>query len=108
MSAPNAGKSLTCEFSNYILVLQKRSIGSCEIKQLHGILFQKRSLESLHFLPTPNGAEMSEEREVTLPSLTWKKKKKENPSNLELWKYKDRKHYRSACPEVGNKWVPFR
>jgi hypothetical protein len=35
-------------------------------------------------------------------------KKKENPSNSDLWKYKDRKHYRSACPEVGNKWVPLR
>jgi len=76
MSAPNAGKSLTCEFSNYILVLQKRSIGSCEIKQLHGILFQKRSLESLHFLPTPNGAEMSEEREVNSPASHEKRKKR--------------------------------
>lgn len=70
MSAPNAGKSLACEFSNYILVLQKRSIGSCEFRQLHSILFQKRSIESLHFLQTLNGAENSEEREITLPILT--------------------------------------
>jgi hypothetical protein len=54
---------------------------------------------------------MSEEREITLPSLTRKKEKKEkkeNLSNSDLWKYKYRNHYRSACPEVGNKWVPFR
>lgn len=56
MSAPNAEKSLAYEFSNYILMLQKRSIGSCEIKQLHGILFQKRSISScetqqLHRIP---------------------------------------------------------
>ncbi len=56
MSAPNAEKSLAYEFSNYILMLQKRSTGSCEIKQLHGILFQKRSISScetqqLHRIP---------------------------------------------------------
>ncbi len=56
MSAPNAEKSLACEFSNYILVLQKRSIGSCEIQQLHGVLFQKRSIlscetQQLHRIP---------------------------------------------------------
>jgi hypothetical protein len=42
------------------------------------------------------------------PASQEKRKKKENPSNSDLWKYKDRKHYRSACPEVGNKWVPLR